>query len=120
MQFSDIAFGQISIDGKHYGHDVYIINGKTIKKRNKKLSPKVSGHRSLGPEEIKVLIENDPSILFIGKGQYGSLPIPESSRDILKKSGVIVVEKKLPDIVGDMEKKSEKDNNWNAILHLTC
>ncbi|MBD3189980.1 MAG: hypothetical protein GF308_05030 [Candidatus Heimdallarchaeota archaeon] len=121
MKIEKTRFGSITIDGKKYSHDVYIFPNGQIEKRKKELSkPYSRGHTVLGPEEINLLLDQNPAVLVIGKGQYGSLPIPDRSRDILEDSGVIIIEDKLPVIIERLNKLLENKEKIAAILHVTC
>lgn len=121
MKIEKTRFGSITIDGKKYSHDVYIYPNGRIEKREKKLSkPYSRGHTVLGPEEISLLLEKNPEVLVIGKGQYGSLPIPDKSRELLADSGITVIEEKLPAIIERLNELLNEKEKIATILHVTC
>ena len=74
MQIEKFSFGEITIDGVTYEHDVVIDHGK-IRKRNKKPSKKLQdtfGHTPLSAAEK---IPWKCRRLVIGTGAYGNLPV---------------------------------------------
>ena len=121
MKIEKTRFGSITIDGKKYNHDIYINIDKVIVKRKKELSrPYSRGHTVLGPEELKLLLDQKPEFLVIGKGQYGILPIPEESRQLLSKYKIEVIEDPTPKIIPKLNELLEQNAKVVAILHLTC
>lgn len=121
MKIEKTSFGSITIDGQKYKNDIYINLDGTIIKRRKDLSKPISkGHTVLGPDEIQLLLDQNPETLVIGKGQHGVLPIPKESRNLLEDSGVIVIEDKTPVIMHLLNDLLKEKAKVVAILHLTC
>ncbi|MEA2070481.1 MAG: MTH938/NDUFAF3 family protein [Asgard group archaeon] len=121
MKIDGTKFGSITINGQKYGHDVYLDQKGNIEKRNKKISkPYSTGHTVLGPKEIEYLLAKEPDILVIGKGQYGVLPIPQESRELLEKANIEIIEDKTPVIIPVLNDLYQKEKNVVAILHTTC
>ena len=121
MEIEKTKFGSITIDGQTYNHDVYINMDGSISKRKKELSRPISrGHTVLGPEEIKLLLSQKPETIVIGKGQFGKLPIPKESRELLESSNVIVIEDKLPIVMHLINNLLKEKAKIVAILHITC
>jgi hypothetical protein len=121
MIIEKTSFGSITIDGQKYKHDIYInIDGSIVKRRKDLSRPISKGHTVLGPEEIKLLLDQKPETLVIGKGQHGILPIPKESRKLLDDSGIILIEDKTPIIMHLLNNLLEEKSKVVAILHLTC
>ncbi|MFW9922764.1 MAG: MTH938/NDUFAF3 family protein [Candidatus Thorarchaeota archaeon] len=121
MKIEKTSFGSITIDGVKYSHDIYINIDGTITKRRKDLSKSYSKvHTVLGPDEIKLLLQQKPKTIVIGKGQTGILPIPEESRKLLKESKVIIIEDKTPIVIHMINDLVKEKAKIVAILHLTC
>lgn len=121
MELEKTKFGSIIIDGKKYTHDIYINLDGTIEKRKKELSkPYSKGHTVLGPDEINYLLHQKPDTIVIGKGQFGILPIPKESRNLLLESGVIIIEDKTPIVMHLLNKLLHEKAKVVAIIHLTC
>ena len=116
MQIEKFSFGQITVDGIMYEHDVVIDHGK-VRKRNKKPSKKfrdVYAHTPLSAaEEIPWKCRR----LVIGTGAYGNLPVmDEVKQEAVRRDLELVV---LP--TGEAIKALQKTSkHTNAILHITC
>ncbi|MHA1686691.1 MAG: hypothetical protein ACTSYD_09845 [Candidatus Heimdallarchaeaceae archaeon] len=118
IEIRKVRFGCIQINSQHFFSDLYILPGGKIEKRKKNLSYKIRGHTCLGPKEIEYLLSYNPEKVYIAKGIYGKLPIPEESRKLLE--NVTVIEGKIKDIVEKINKSCAEAENIVAILHITC
>ena len=121
MIFEKTKFGSIIIDGVKYTHDLYLNLDGTITKRKKELSkPYSKGHTVLGPDEIKYLLDQKPETIIIGTGQFGILPMPKESKELLDNSGVIIIKTKTPNALPMLNALLKQKAKLVAILHLTC
>ncbi len=116
MRIEKFSFGQITIDGVTYEHDVVIDHGK-IRKRNKKPSKKLRdalGHTPLtAAEEIPWKCRR----LVIGTGSYGNLPVMEDvQREATRRELELVI---LPTAEA-IKALRKSPRRTNAILHVTC
>jgi hypothetical protein len=111
-------FGWIEIDQVRYEHDVIIHRDGSVTKRSKKKSKELKstyGHTPLSDQELEVVKKEKPTIVYIGTGQYGDLPItPEAERELSRFETVI---RPTPEIL-DMLKKERR--SFIAIIHVTC
>jgi len=72
MRIEHSEFGNISIDGKTYPHDVIISLSGEIRKRKKKLSKKKYGtSHIISKAEAKSVFEKGCDLLIVGAGQEG-------------------------------------------------
>ncbi|MBN2154599.1 MAG: hypothetical protein JW776_00960 [Candidatus Lokiarchaeota archaeon] len=120
MIIDDTRFGSITIDGQLYSHDVYILPSGKTEKRNKKKSPRIHGHRSLGVEEIKYLLSYEPEILFIGKGQTGVLPIQPEAEVLLESLDIEIHMETTPNLIDKFNQIFSERKNVAAVFHTTC
>ena len=115
MKFQQFSFGQIRIDGIEYGYDVLIDRGK-VGKRKKKASKKFReafGHTPLSLEEE---IPWTCRRLVVGTGK-GALPVmDEVKREAERRKVELII---LPTEEA-IELLNQRDDNTNAILHVTC
>jgi len=115
MKFQQFSFGQIRIDGIEYDYDVVIDRGK-VAKRKKKASKKFReafGHTPLSLEEE---IPWTCRRLVVGTGK-GALPVmDEVKREARRRKVELLI---LPTEEA-MELLNQRDDNTNAILHVTC
>lgn len=112
-----VSFGEIDIEGRHYGHDVIIDKG-LVRKRKKKSSKAYSSRYGHTPLSVKEDIPWHGSRLFIGTGAYGSLPVMPEVYEEARKKGIEIIAKPTVEIC-ELVKKYEPDD-VNAILHVTC
>ena len=117
MKFDRTGFGQISIDGTEYPHDVVIDRGE-VRRRKKGPSKKyrhLFGHTPLSSnEEIPWRCKR----LVIGTGAAGGLPIMKEVRREAVRRGVELLALPTEAAVAFLGAKRRKKTN--AILHVTC
>lgn len=119
VQIQWAKFGVIKINDQLFFSDLYILPGGKIEKRKKNLSYKIQSHTCLGPKEIEYILSYNPKKVYIAKGIYGKLPIPEESRKML--TNVAVIEDKIKDIVERFNQElASEEEEIAAILHITC
>lgn len=84
----DSTFGQITVDGEVYEHDVLIRLSGKVKKRKKKLSKQVHGTSHIvSLEEVEYVYEEGCQTLVLGTGQYDQVRLsPEASRFLVKRN----------------------------------
>ena len=61
------------IDHVRYDHDIIIHTNRSVSKRSKKKSKKLKngyGHTPLAEHELSFLSDEQPSVIYIGTGQY--------------------------------------------------
>ncbi|HTT47166.1 MAG TPA: MTH938/NDUFAF3 family protein [Pseudolabrys sp.] len=94
MRIDRTAFGQITIDGKTYDHDVIIRLSGEILKRKKKLSKRLYGtSHVVSEDEAKFVFEKDCRRLILGSGQQGNVRLsPEAEAFFAKKDCQIVIQ----------------------------
>ena len=80
MRIEGTSFGDITIDGKAYDHDVVIRLDGGIMKRKKKLSKKLYGtSHVVSKDEAKSVFEKGSELLVVGSGRQGNVRLsPEA------------------------------------------
>jgi hypothetical protein len=117
MHVDAYEFGQITIDGVSYEHDLVIERG-TVRKRRKspsKARKPEFGHTPLTAAEE---IPWGGRRLWIGTGAHGGLPVADDLRGEARGRGVELLEKPTPEIVRLINRGLPPGTN--VILHLTC
>jgi Uncharacterized conserved protein len=111
-------FGEITIEGKTYAHDVVIgINGK-VRNRNKRLSSAQYGtSHILSLDEARDVYAAGAALLIVGTGQTGYVELSEQANEYFKQHGCHVL--LLP--------TSQAIETWNSVeeaaiglFHVTC
>ncbi|MFH1710187.1 MAG: Mth938-like domain-containing protein [bacterium] len=106
-------FGEITVDGKIYHHDVIIYKDKVDDSWRR-----IEGHRiSLG--DVAQILDKKPEILVIGTGADGVMAVPEKVKAEIEAKGIAVIINRTGDAC---EKYNELAPSKNVIaaLHLTC
>jgi hypothetical protein len=114
----ETGFGWIRVGGTTYDHDIVIHAGGEVTKRKKKASKSLKGeygHTPLSERELGVLGDEKPERVYIGTGQYGSLPLTPEAKKILEEYRVVILP--TPGILPLLEREKGR---YVAILHVTC
>jgi hypothetical protein len=111
-------FGEVTIDGKTYDHDVTVLPGGQVKKRKKKLAKARYGtsHR-IGPDELERLCADGPEVVFIGTGQSGAVELTAEGREYLGRHHVTCRALPTSDVL-DAYNHCPKPKA--ALIHVTC
>ncbi|MBP1929121.1 hypothetical protein J2741_001668 [Methanolinea mesophila] len=112
------GFGWIEIGDQVYENDIIIHSDGSITKRKKKLSKGLKDqyeHTPLSEKELGFLAEEQPGQIYIGTGQYGSLPITPDAKIILSRYQLVVLP--TPEVLQEMKRST---GSYVAILHVTC
>ena len=117
-QINDTSFGSITVEGKHYNHDIIIRLDGSIEKRKKKLSKKIYGtSHTISFDEAKYIFEKGAEILIIGGGQYGRVHLSEEATEYFKELDCDVKLLETPDAIRVWNKTSGKQI---GLFHITC
>lgn len=112
------GFGWIEVGGRRYEHDIIIHPGGSVTKRRKKDSKGLKGdygHTPLSEFELGFLAKENPGVVYVGTGQYGSLPVTPGARDLLASYAPVIMPTE--EILSFIEKEKRP---YTAILHVTC
>jgi len=119
--FPENKFGMIKFDGKDYSHDIVIHTDGIVEKRNKNLSRRKYGtSHILSAGEITDLLDEDPKILIVGRGQSGMLKIGKDTAELLYTKNVKLVDSPTPEAIEEFNKLKDQGKKLAAIIHITC
>ena len=118
MRIDHTAFGEITIDGKTYDHDVIVRLSGEIMKRKKKLSKKLYGTSHIvSKDEAKFVFEKGCRQLILGSGQYSNVRLsPEAEAFFAKKKCEVVI-KSTPQAIRAF---NEAPGKKIGLFHVTC
>ncbi len=105
------AYGSITVDGKTYSHDVYILPSGKVEQRE-------YGH-TFTKEQVEYVLKEKPEVLVIGKGTSGMAALSDDARSLLKRERVEIIEGNTADIT-DRFNEFAKTKIAAAIIHVTC
>jgi len=112
------SFGEITIDGKTYDHDVMITLSGDVVKRKKKLSKQLYGTSHIVSEdEAKFVYEDGCKQLILGSGQQGNVRLsPEAEAFFAKKNCHVLIEP-TPQAIRTFNQAHGKKI---GLFHVTC
>jgi hypothetical protein len=108
-------FGEITINGKRYFHDLIVFHTGKIKDN----WWRVEGHR-LSMEDIKDILKDKPEILVIGSGYDGLMRVDNNVIKTLKDAGIDVIVKKSVEACKVYNELKTKSKKVALAIHLTC
>lgn len=111
-------FGKIEVGGKPY-KDVIILPSGVFARDAERARAKYGTSHVIDEEEIQILTNEKPEIIFIGKGFDGEgvAHLTDKAREKIKKQGIELAENNTPEAI----KKFLKEQRKKAVLlHSTC
>jgi len=117
MRIDDYTFGEITIDGVTYDHDVIIEGGRIRKRKKGPSKPRQAefGHTPLSPAEDIPWGERH---LWIGTGAHGRLPVTDDFREEARRQGVELLAKPTPELIKMINQGLPASTS--VIVHVTC
>ncbi len=112
-----ISFGLIEIDGQRYEYDVVLDQG-AIRKRQKGPSRAHRDRYGHTPLSIAEAVPWSASVLIIGTGASGQLPVMPELYEEASRRGVEVIAEPTADACRRL--RSMDQENISAVLHVTC
>lgn len=87
MRIESYSFGSMKVGGKVYDEDLII-----FPERVKSGWWRREGH-SLAIEDLEEVLDYNPEVLIIGTGAWGCLQIPSSTKKLIKKENIELIER---------------------------
>lgn len=118
MHIDRSEFGNITIDGKTYDHDVMIGLSGEVSKRKKKLSKQQYGTSHVVSEaEAKSVFEKGCNLIIIGSGQEGNVRLSPEAQDYFAKKGCEVLLQPTQQAIRSFNRSAKEKI---ALMHVTC
>jgi len=111
VEIDSSSFGSITIDGKTYCHDVYVLPLGRVEERE-------YGH-TFTRDQVEHVLKEKPEVVVIGKGTSGLAHLSGDARALLENKGIEIVEDKTSAIVNKFNELT-KTKKIAAIIHVTC
>ncbi len=112
------SFGEVTVGGTTYEHDVVVRAGGQVKRRKKGPAKKRYGtSHKIGPKELSRTCRGGPAILFIGTGQEAQVDLTEEGRAYLQRRGIEVALHPTPEVAGPFNACKRRKA---ALIHVTC
>lgn len=117
-KIDDCWFGNITIEGKRYEHDIIIRLSGKVRKRNKQLSKAVHGTAHiLSLIEIRELHRNKAERIIIGTGHEDQLRLAPEAADFLQEQDCAVELCSTPEAI---KRWNAAEGKVLALFHITC
>jgi hypothetical protein len=118
MRIEGSGFGNITIDGKTYEHDVIIRLSGKVKKRQKKLSKRQYGtSHIISRAEAKFVFEKGCGVIIVGAGHEGNVRLSPEASDYLEKKRCGVILQPTPEAIRSF---NHSKANKIGLMHVTC
>lgn len=119
MKINSTEFGQITIDGKSYDHDVLIGLSGEVSKRRKKLSKKIYGtSHTVSRDEAEYVYEKGCQELILGTGQEDNLRLSPEAAEYFAKKECTVDARPTPQAIEAFNRSRAKKKI--GLFHVTC
>jgi hypothetical protein len=118
MTIEETQFGNITVDGTMYDHDVIIRLSGNVEKRKKKLSKEKYGtSHVISKDEAKFVFEDGCEILIVGTGQEDNVRLSPEATDYFKKKGCKIMLQPTPVAIQSFNDSRERKI---GLMHVTC
>ena len=118
MRIDRTEFGEITIDGKTYEHDVIIRLSGEVLKRKKKLSKRLYGTSHIvSKDEAKFVFEKGCRELILGSGQEGNVRLSPEAEAYFAKKDCKVITRRAPQAIRAF---NEAHGKKIGLFHVTC
>jgi len=112
------SFGQITIEGQRYNHDVVIRLDGSVTKRKKKLSKKVYGtSHKISLDEAEHVYQAGAEKVLIGGGQFNRVRLSEQADAFFEDKGVEIAIMATSDAI---EAWNQAEGAVIGLFHVTC
>lgn len=117
-RIDDCWFGNITVEGKRYEHDIIIRLSGKVRKRNKQLSKAVHGTaHTLSLIEVRELYRKKAERIIIGAGHEGQLGLSSEAADFLQQHDCKVDLCPTPEAI---QKWNDAEGKVLGLFHITC
>jgi len=114
IMIEHFSFGKIIVNGISFTNDIKIVQGRVVPEWWRK-----RGHL-VDVEDIKDIIQLNPDILVIGKGEPGQMRSSGALQEIFRNNGIVLIEEKTSKAVETFNRLWKEGKNVSAGLHLSC
>lgn len=112
VRIDGTSFGSITVDGKHYTHDVWILADGSIRRRDQDHEFTLS--------ELYFLLEGKPELVIVGTGQSGCVRVDKEAAELAVKQGVKIIDGITPDAFKRYNETANAGRRVAGAFHVTC
>lgn len=112
------GYGNITVHGKKFKHDIIITLEGKIRKRNKKLSKQITKtSHFVSLDEARDIFEPGAKKIIVGTGQYGVLKLTDDARQFFEKEQCELISMDTPDAISAW---NHAEGKAIAMFHVCC
>jgi hypothetical protein len=113
VEIQESSFGSITIGGKRYDHDVWLLVDGSVEERK-------GGYHTFLEKETQALIQGEPEIIVVGTGTAGCVEIDPPAEQLARGKGIKIVSNITPRAVEEYNKLASIGKKVAAAFHVTC
>jgi len=119
--FQENRFRMVKFNGNNYSHDIVVHTDDIVEKRDKTGSRKKYGtSHVLSAEELTDLLDENPDIIIVGRGQSNMLKVGEDAAQLLSAKNVSLRDSPTPQAIEEFNELKDQGKKLAAIIHITC
>ena len=112
VRIDGTSFGSITVDGKHYPHDVWVFADGSIRRRDR--------DHEFTLDELDLLLEKKPEIVVVGTGQSGCVQIDEDAAREAGRRGIKIISEVTPNALKRYNEAVKAKRKVVGAFHVTC
>lgn len=112
VRIDGTSFGSITVDGKQYPHDVWILADGSIRRRDR--------DHEFTLNELYFLLEGEPELVIVGTGQSGCVQVDKEAAELAVKQGVKIIDDITPDALKRYNEAVNAGRRVAGAFHVTC
>ena len=111
-------FGSIVIEGKKYGHDVFMFPDGSVKQRKGGFLK--FGSHVIKKAEIEELLKASPQVVVVGTGTSGKAKLASDAELTLKEAKIELLALPSREAVEKLNLLAQEGKRVSALMHITC
>jgi hypothetical protein len=114
MKIDAYSFGSMTVEGRVYDKDLIVFPDRVKSGWWRK-----EGHTLL-IEDLEEVLNYKPQVLVVGRGAYGVMEIPLSTKEALKRHSIEVIDKDTDEACKIFNRLIQEGKRVVGAFHLTC
>ncbi len=106
------SFGGITVEGKHYSHDVWVLADGSIRRRDR--------NHEFTLNEFDFLLKGKPELVIVGTGQSGCVRVDKEVAELAVKQGVKIIDDITPNALKQYNEAADAGRRVAGAFHVTC
>jgi len=117
-KIDEIKFGCITVEGKKYRQDVFVLADGTVKKRRGGFL--MFGSHTVTKKELEELSQGQPDIIIVGTGTDGAAHVAPEAAAWARESNLELAVLPSYEAVTKLNELTGQGRKVAALIHITC